>query len=542
MTQPTEAVLKFNRSSIAYEQTGFFGKIVLDYLSGNESLNPFYHRPPKIDSFADQMLEKAPNYTHRDALVAAIKQQYADAKLKSSTLDLLSSPDSFTITTGHQVCLFTGPLYFIYKIVSAINTCTLLAEKHPDKRFIPVFWMATEDHDLQEANHFYLPTGKVNWETQQTGAVGRMQSHEMAQVADVLKDHLGVGYRSGELVALFRKAYLEHHTIAAATRWLVHQLFEKYGLLIIDGDDCNLKALAAPAFEKELFENLSMKAVTKTNELLSKHYTLQASVRDINLFYLEEGTRERIESDGKEGFVLATSGSRISALAMKEILQNTPEMISPNVILRPLYQEIILPNLAYIGGGGELAYWFQLKEMFSAFGITFPVLMLRNSALVVGQDVTQLAKQLHFSFDNFFRDKALLESELLQRESKTVLNLDEERILLNSLGEAITERMKSVSPQLERSADSTIARVSKLFVALEKKMVRAERRKQDVAFKRLNKLRAAIFPREGLQERNLNFSVFYQVYGEQFIEVLLAYLNPFDLRFTVIEEEEVSTR
>jgi bacillithiol biosynthesis cysteine-adding enzyme BshC len=540
MTQPTEAAIKFKKSSIPYDRTGYFGKIVLDYLAGNEALKSFYNRPQSIASFEGQMLEKSENYVHRNALVAALKRQYTEAKLKSPSLDLLANHDSFTITTGHQVCLFTGPLYFIYKIVSAIKTCSLLSEKYPDKQFIPVFWMATEDHDLAEANHFYLPTGKVSWETTQTGAVGRMRTDEMTRVVDLLKDQLGVGYRSGELLNLFNQAYLKHQTVAEATRWLVHQLFGKYGLLIVDGDDRELKALAVPAFAKELFENISSKTVTKTSESLSIYYEPQASVRDINLFYLDKGVRERIEIDGKGDFVLATSGRHIPVSEMKSILSDTPEMISPNVLLRPLYQEIILPNLAYIGGGGELAYWFQLKDMFAAFGVVFPVLMLRNSALVVSNKMALSAKELGFSIEDFFRQRSLLEAELLQRESKSVLNLDEERPLLESLVEALRKRAGAVDQKLFLSAESAGARMLKLLDELEKKMVRAERRKLDVAFKRLEKLRASLFPREGLQERNLNFSVFYQLYGDKFAEMLLEQLNPFDLQFTIIEEEEIS--
>ena len=194
--------IKFVRRSIPHSETGMFSKIVLDYLSGNENLSPFYGLEPTLDSFASQLTEKQENYKNRDAFCSAVAKQYEAIKIKSPALDLLKSDNSFTITTGHQVCLFTGPLYFFYKIISAINTCKLLKEKHPEKDFIPVFWMATEDHDFIEANHFYLPQGKIEWESGQGGALGRMSTVGMDEVIAELKEKIGIGYTSGQLIDL----------------------------------------------------------------------------------------------------------------------------------------------------------------------------------------------------------------------------------------------------------------------------------------------------------------------------------------------------
>ncbi len=538
MIKPSETKFDFSSSRIGYEQTGYFGKIVIDYLSGNEQLDPFYNRHQHIDSFASQIKEKSINYHHRAALHRALTAQYRMAGLKSESLQLLSQSNSFTITTGHQVCLFTGPLYFIYKIVTAIKTCQLLSEAHPDFQFVPVFWMATEDHDLAEANHILLPEGKIEWTTTQKGAVGRMRTEGLEEVAELFTTHLGIGYRSGELLDMFRTAYLGHDTVADATRWLVHTLFGKYGLLIIDGDDADLKSIASTVFERELFERVSNRAMAQTNARLSEHYTLQASSREINLFYLEHERRERIDPTEDGEFTLSVSGEKFGEASMRKLLSEHPECISPNVVMRPVYQELILPNLAYIGGGGELAYWFQLKEVFAQFDITFPVLMLRNSVMMVSDADRNRLAQLEFKAADLFHASADLESKLLQKYAGHVLDLDGEKEVLASAFKSAREKMLSIDPNLSRSAESARIRAEKVLDSLANKMVRAERRALDIHFNRLEKLLNALFPHKGLQERNINFIPFYELYGAAWFDMLIAELDPFGLKFTIIESSE----
>src|SRR5690606_18423196 len=216
--------IKFVKESIPYSETGFFGKMPLDYLSGNENLRSFYGRLPAIESFEGQMEEKSKNYRNRHPLISALTNQYAAAKLTTPAIELLKSDNAFTITTGHQVCLFTGPLYFFYKIISAINTCKLLKKRHPENDFVPIFWMATEDHDFEEANHFFLPSGKIEWESGQGGAVGRMKTEGMDEIAEELTNKIGIGYTSAELTALCKKAYVKPSTIADATSCLLSRV------------------------------------------------------------------------------------------------------------------------------------------------------------------------------------------------------------------------------------------------------------------------------------------------------------------------------
>ncbi len=534
------------KQTVAYAKTGFFSKIALDYLSENEGLKPFYGRFPTLAAFAEQMREKAENYPHRKALTAVLEKQYNRAKLKSPSLELLKSDNSFTITTGHQVCLFTGPLYFFYKIITAINTCKKLKETYPDNAFIPVYWMATEDHDFEEANHFYLPSdrkepvfgGKIEWESGQGGAVGRMETVGMDQVVEDMREQLGIGYSSGELIDLFSKAYVNHKTISEATRYLVHQLFGSYGVLVVEGDDAELKKLAIPTFSKELTEMTAAGAMRKTDIALSENgYNLQVDPQGINLFYLDDQLRERIEKDDLGKYKVLRTNKEFSRKEILDELQKSPEKFSPNVILRPLYQEIILPNLAYIGGGGELAYWFQLKSVFEAFGITFPILMLRNSVMVVDAPTQERLNQLGLTIDDLFRPQQELEDELVRAATSESLQLDTERDNLEEVFLAIEARLRKINSDLEKSVRSGYARTDRIVRNLEKKMMRAERKKQEILVGRLDKIYESLLPRGGLQERNMNFAPMYLAFGKTFVEQLVENLDPFGFEFTFLVEE-----
>lgn len=530
--------IAFVKQSIPYSETGFFGKMPLDYLSGNESLRSFYGRLPAIESFDEQIQEKAKNFGNRKALVSALSNQYAAAKVKSPALDLLKSDNSFTVTTGHQVCLFTGPLYFFYKIISAINTCKLLKNRHPDKEFIPVFWMATEDHDFEEANHFFLPSGKIEWESGQGGAVGRMKTVGMSDVAEELIEKIGVGYTSAELTALFKKAYVNHNNIADATRYLVHQIFGHHGVLVIDADDVALKKLAIPAFEKEICDNISFKAMSKTNEALSeKGYNLQVIPQKLNLFYLNDELRERIEKNENGTFQILHTNKVFSKEEIIAELNNHPEKFSPNVVLRPVLQEMILPNLAYIGGGGELAYWFQLKEVFQAFDLTFPILMLRNSVMVVPDEVRENMDRLGIDIRDLFGDIQKLEDKLVKAETSESLELDNERERIELLFIDMEARLAKINPDLKKSVQSGFAKTDRVVRNLEKKMMRAERKKQEILINRLKQVRESLLPRNGLQERNMNFTPLYLEYGEGFTDALIEILDPFENAFSILERK-----
>ncbi len=529
---------RFRAEYVPYADTGRFGKVVVDFLSGHENLRPFYGRRAALTEFEAQMTEKSESYTHRETLVNALKRQYAAAGLKHPGIDTLSKPNTFTVTTGHQICLFGGPLYFFYKIASAVNTCKALAEAYPDKNFVPVFWMATEDHDFEEANHFHVYGKKLEWESGQGGAVGRMKTVDMAEVEEQLRDVLGAGYRSEELLKLFRRAYVESETMADATRLFVHSLFGNLGVVALDGDDPDLKRAALPLFRKELLENGAAKAMRATGEALGEHYSLQVHPRDINLFYLDQELRERIVKEGEDRYGVVNTRLRFTEEELLAELENDPTKFSPNVALRPVYQEHILPNLAYIGGGGELAYWFQLKGVFETYHVPYPIVMLRNSVAFTTPEIERGMESLEVEVrDLLCTEDRALEDALIRKNAAKTLTLDAEWEELEALFGRIKSRMEGVDKLLGRSSDSGLARVERIVRNLEKKMLRAEKKKQEVLIYRLSKIMGVLFPGGGLQERHYGLPLPYLAYGKDWLDGLLEHTDPFGGKFTILRPD-----
>jgi bacillithiol synthase len=231
---------------IPYAATGYFSPLIQDYLAQAEKLQPFYGQFPLAENFAALLKAKAQHFGResRQRLVSVLRDQYAEVGLRAEpeaawwqNIEALSEDNSYTITTGHQLSLLTGPLYFVYKIVTTLKMAAQLQEHYPQQRFVPIFWMASEDHDFAEINHVQLYGGTCRWESAQEGAVGRMNLEGLAPLLEELAEHLGPGTQASELMQLFREAYLDQSNLARATRLLVHRLFSDYGLVILDGDD-----------------------------------------------------------------------------------------------------------------------------------------------------------------------------------------------------------------------------------------------------------------------------------------------------------------
>ena len=378
--------------TIPYEQTGFFSTLILDYLKQEKTLNAFYEAFPSIDNFKKQTEIKAPTYSRsqRQLLVRTLEAQYVNISLSDATaanIKRLEKASTFTITTGHQLSLLTGPLYFIFKIASTVKLCQQLKKVEPQKDFIPVYWMATEDHDFEEISHFMFEGKKIKWaHPTPGGAVGAMTLESLQPVLDLLEQLLPKNQAANLLTQWLSQSYRSSASLAEATRKLVNTLFGSYGLVIVDGDDAALKESFAPYMQQELKTQVCYSQVSQQIEALQTQYNNsfkpQVNPREINLFYLSPNKRQRIIRH-TEGFQLDGDPTPISEKEILDRLASNPQAFSPNVLLRPLYQEVILPNIAYIGGGGELAYWLELKSFFASQSIPFPLLVLRNSAVLV---------------------------------------------------------------------------------------------------------------------------------------------------------------
>lgn len=526
---------------ITFRDTNFFSSLICDYLDKKETLKPFYNRFPDIDNFKEQIEEKGMSVRtqSRTILVSSLQQQYQDVDASSETLnniEALSNSNTFTVTTGHQLNLFTGPLYFLYKIVSAINLSKELKVKYPEYNFVPVYWMATEDHDFDEINYFNFKGKKIQWNQASEGGVGRLETEGLDEVFKVFSSELNSSHNANRIKELFENAYLNHNSLTKATRYLANELFKSYGLVIVDGDDANLKQLFVPYINEELHKNIAVSKVNTTSEALenlSNEYKIQVNPRDINLFYLKDNLRERIVFEDAIFKVNNTSIEFTKDEILIEV-ENHPLRFSPNVIMRPLYQEVILPNLCYIGGGGELAYWFQLKDFFNSQEVPFPMLLLRNSVLIQTEKQKQKLEKLNISKKEIFLKQDSLINKKVREISDIEIDFSEQKNYLEAQFKSLHELAKQTDLSFSGAVKAEEVRQLKGLKNLEKRLLKAQKRKLVDEVSRMVAVQNQLFPNKSLQERNTNFSEFYLEYGDSLIPRLIKELKPLQGDFAII--------
>jgi len=506
-----------------------FPPLFIDYLKKESGLNPFFGHFPSPDSFPQQINSRNFDPEKRKVLFEVLTSQYQGIDIPDQlqkNLDSIKQENTYTITTGHQLNLFTGPLYFIYKIVTIINACRKLNQQYPDHHFVPVYWMASEDHDFEEINHFNLFGSKYVWETDQKGGVGRFDTSSLKELIDQLP----------EKPELFSEAYTKNSNLADATRHLVNGLFGAEGLVVLNPDDSQLKGIFSQWIRDDLLNHRANDMVQSTSDkLVGKGYKAQIHPRAINFFYLDQGIRERIiREDGK--FMVRNSELKFSEEDILAELDQHPERFSPNVVFRPLYQELILPNLAYVGGPAEIAYWLQLKIVFDHYEVPFPILMPRNFGVIISKGLAKKIEKLRLSSKDLMLSLGDLKAKVIQKENQEKIGLEEERALLSEAYKALREKARKIDQSLEGMVGAEESRSLKGLENLEKRLQKGEESKFETSIQQVAAIKEKLFPSGNLQERTDNILNFY-INNPQIIEQLLAHLDPFDYRFNVLIDE-----
>jgi bacillithiol synthase len=529
----------FAEQRIPYNQTNAFSKIALDYLKGDEKLRPFYEASPTLNGIAETIKKKQLQPVDRKMLVQTLLEQYKIIQTTpevTTNIHRLANENCFTVCTAHQPNLFTGPLYFIYKILHTIKLAEVLKKDLPGFDFVPVYYMGSEDADFAELNHTYVDGKKIEWKKEQKGAVGRMVvDKSLVQLIDELEGQLIGEQHGAEVIGLLRSCYSAGKDIQTATFELVNQLYGQYGLIVLIPDHPAYKAQMIALFDEELFQNTSAAIVQQTSKKLEEHYNVQAHPREINLFYLKGDIRERIIRK-EEAFVIHNTSISFSTDEIRAELSNHPERFSPNVILRGLFQETILPNLVFIGGGGELAYWLQLKELFAHYKVVYPVLVLRNSFLVIEKKWKEKICKLDLAIPDIFKSANELMNLVVERMSANAVSLNGNFERAEAFYEEIKMQAAAIDPTLSKHVAAIKTRSLKYLQELEKKMLRAEKRKYADEERGIQNIKTALFPANGLQERKENFSGFYAKWGKAFIDELYRHSLALEQEFMVLTE------
>jgi bacillithiol biosynthesis cysteine-adding enzyme BshC len=507
-----------NSYCINYHQTKAFGKIFLDYVDEHPALQAFYQHVPNVGSIKAAIELKSSENINRNLLVERLTHQYNTIEttaLVTENIQSLKNTNTYTITTGHQLSIYTGEWYSIFKIITAINMAKEAKLLFPEFNFVPVFWMASEDHDFEEINHVNFREEKFEWKRKSSGPTGRLLVDDLVAMNASLAHFLN-GYEfTEELISIFNKAYVKGRNLADATRVLINELFKEDGLVVIDADDVELKKSWSNSIRKELTSTANYEACSAASKKLEElNYPTQILPREINLFYILDGYRERIIKENEHYFTKDKAYTFSSSEILEE-LNNHPERFSPNVVLRPLYQESILPNLAYIGGPGEIAYWLQLKTVFENNQVAYPILAWRNSFMLMNKKDMHTWKKLGFEMANIFNSGIELEKEYVVKHRSEKINLEEEKEQLQNFLTSIKTKLISVDSNLQYSLIGTQKRIENMMQRLEQKIWKAEKKKFKLELSQIEKIKTNYFPNGKLQERNDNFSFWYASCGIQ---------------------------
>jgi bacillithiol biosynthesis cysteine-adding enzyme BshC len=520
------------------KESNCFSSQQLLFTENQEELLDFIGLPFSEENLKAQTAIKSAFFTaeKRNLLVSVLSKKYSSVTNVSTTLKNIASLENencFTITTGHQLSLFTGPLYFVYKILHVIKQCELLNEKFPKNTFVPVYWMASEDHDFEEVKSFLLFGKTISWESEQAGAVGRMNLFGLSTVVDQIKQFFA-NHPESEIHQLIDK--LNGNTYGEAFFQFVHELFGSFGLVILDGDEEAFKTAFKPIFKQELTTRFSYQEVVRTNnKLASNNLKIQVHPREINLFFLGENKRERIianETDFQIG------DDNFTATEILDLLEKYPASFSPNVVLRPLYQEFILPNICYVGGVGELSYWIQLKSTFEKAAIPYPMLQARSSVIWLEKSILEKLSQLNFEITEIFKSSAELKKEFLLNNEEETIDFTLQNFQFNQFKSDLIHKTELIDPSIKSWMEAEFTRMEKQVDTLKNRLEKSVKSKHEKALKSIEQVKEKLFPGNGMQERSFNFFQFCSDGNyKKRLENLYEELQPFQSEILLLLEE-----
>ena len=474
-----------------------------DFVSGSEHLSSFYpHVPGLLEPLKlIQARQKSP--LHRETLVNSLRAQYSSLPEKSlvtENITRLGDDNTFTITTGHQLCLGSGPMFVIYKTITIIRQAAEWQLKYPQYQFVPIFWMASEDHDAAEINHLFPSPGvRADYAGSFQGPVGR---HIIGtSIEEILKEN------QLDWLLPFYQAGMSW---SEAFRGMMHHLFGDKGLVILDGDDAELKELFMPVIREELGQGISHTALSETSASVTQAYGELAHVREIHLYLFDGGERKAIKRSTVPGRFILGDGTEVSLPG-----EYTAKDFSPTALLRPLYQEWILPNLAYCGGWAEMAYWMQTGGLFKAYRLPYPALIPRYSATLITKSIAALIPDLNADPQDIENKiyESLWPSGPWHESAKEVIEIfDKLKSLASAVDQSLLRTLEGEQHKMQGF----------LQVQFLKKIRKQLRNRYPEKFNALDAWRSWKMPEQQLQERVLNISAFEKT-PEEIIEFLYQY-------------------
>ncbi|HEV8537371.1 MAG TPA: bacillithiol biosynthesis cysteine-adding enzyme BshC [Bacteroidota bacterium] len=518
--------------------SGGFSKLYVDYISDFARVQHYFetdfHSMPGIPKQIEQLRS---HDQHRTRLVEVLREQNERYGVRSKTMEhieQLAETNAFAVVTGQQVGILGGPMYTIYKTLTAVKLAERLREAFPDYKFVPVFWLEGEDHDFEEVNKVvllnqeniptkieYLINGKPL--EKNLGAVGEIQfdGYLQAFFEEIRKCLPNSEFKSG-LLELFERFYTTGATFGTSFARFLSTIFEDEGLVFISPNDRRLKQLLSPIFQKEVQEypRVSQLIIQRSAEL-EERYHAQIKTKALNLFMFHKGGRYFIEPR-EHDFSLKGTRHFLTKEELLGIAVETPELLSPNVALRPICQDALLPTVAYVAGPSEIAYFAQLKPVYQYFNLRMPVIYPRASVTLHEGRSQKVLEKFEVDVSEIFAHQDRIRRKVVEMVSE--VKIDEMFADASKRTSELLNEMKFglnyIDPTLLGPLESAREKFETQLTILKEKVQQAQERKHETALRQLNKATNNLMPNGNFQERELNVAHFLNKHGMGFIQRL----------------------
>jgi bacillithiol synthase len=554
--------------TVEYNLLPNFTNLFLDYISDDAEkyakvkrfIKTNYRSDEEVFKVIDNKIQNynSNRYFDKHLLIEILKQQnvtFGGTEITAANIELLNNDNTFAVVTGQQVGLYTGNLYTIYKTITAIKLSFELRNKYKECNFVPIFWLESEDHDLEESDHIHIINKsndllRVGFEPEvqeedeeepkkkSIRPVGGIQFDESINgLNELLKDSLietEFKEKIIERITSFYKAGSDYKTSFAQ---MLNWIFREYGLVFIDPSDVEVKKLLTPIFEKELNTTPKLcEQIISISADIEKDYDLQVKPKVINLFYIHNGNRLLIEPRENDRFALRNSKKRFEREELMNLLFSNPENFSPNVVLRPICQDYLLPTIAYVAGPAEVSYYAQLKPAYQHYELTMPVIYPRVSVTIIENKVKKFLNNFDLKFEDVFQHKIMI-NKVVSKLSE--VKVDDEIAKFYDDFNGIFYNLKTMAGKIDKTliniVDGIKEKMGKNLETFKAKLINAQTTKSEVTTNQIEKVTNNVFPNRNLQERVINISYFINKYDEEFLVKLFNEIDINNFNHQIIE-------
>ncbi|TVQ65649.1 MAG: bacillithiol biosynthesis cysteine-adding enzyme BshC [Balneolaceae bacterium] len=515
-----------------------FSRLFTDYLADKNIIHSFFEYQPLDDQELLRRSEEISFHSDRVRISEELKRfnsGFGAGKHTLSAVEKLRNPNTLTVVTGQQLTLFGGPLFTVYKIVTSILWARKL-ENLTSRPVVPVFWMADEDHDFEEASFIGLFEGQelVKKRLLDAGHSGKRVSDTVLGTAfDDFRDEAGkllfeTDFKK-EVSALLDSSYSSGCTFGEGFGKLILSLFGKHGLILAGSNRKEIKKLLAEPLKRsvECHEQIYSDLTDTSAKLMAAGYHSQVQVQPTNLFYIhKDDRRERIQLEN-DRWTVKEAGIAWSKSELLMEIDLEPEKFSPNVFLRPVLQNFVVPAAVYVAGPGEIAYYAQMRKIYSHFDLKMPLILPRFSVTLRESAIQKYMEELPFRLEQYSQRIEDLEAAFISRSDTLDLEelFSEWKNSTSSVSASYTERVSSVDSTLEATADKALALYHSELDKLKGKMYRSLKETEKVNIQRIHRIQAQLYPGRNLQEREVAFIWFMNKYGIQLWDQLLTLLS-----------------